>query len=202
MSRIDPAGLKPWIGEPPRTDVPDVPGYVLIAHERFDILRGSLVGTALMPFWAIALSVAIELLGGQADYTPRFTLFNIVFGALLITVLLPLVHEALHGLAAMLCGARPSYGIGAGFAYTTFREPVGQRAYLAIGLTPLVIITLGCVVWAARWDAGANWLLFFAAVNAGGSIGDLWMAWRIVQQPRSAIFFDLADGFAVLAPGE
>jgi hypothetical protein len=123
-----------------------------------------------------------------------------LLGTPLILVALPVVHELIHGLAALLCGARPSYGVGPGYAYTTFREPVGRSAYLLIGLAPLAIISLVCVVCASRWDAGANWLLVFAAVNGGGAIGDIWMGWRIVQQPRSAIFFDLADGFAVLVP--
>jgi hypothetical protein len=162
------------------------------------MLRGSLIGLALMPFWAIGLSLAIELLGGRTLNTLHITLPNILLGVPLILVVLPVIHEAVHGLAALLCGARPSFGVGPGYAYTTFREPVGRTAYLVIGLAPLVVISLACVVWASRWDGGANWLLLFAAVNAGGAIGDLWMAWRIMQQPRSAIFYDLADGFAVL----
>ncbi|MGH9174920.1 MAG: hypothetical protein ACRD1H_11210, partial [Vicinamibacterales bacterium] len=50
-------GPRTWIGEPPRSEPPVVDGYLLAAHERFDIVRGSLSGLVLMPFWWLFFTV-------------------------------------------------------------------------------------------------------------------------------------------------
>jgi hypothetical protein len=115
-------------------------------------------------------------------------------------LLVPLLHEAVHGLAAMLAGVKPSYGIGLGFAYTTFPDPVGKRPYLAIGLAPLVVLSALGIPLAAIWEGGTGAVIFFLVVNAAGAIGDLWMSSKIVRQPADALFVDLADGFAVYVP--
>jgi len=202
-TKIDkPGRLKTWIGEPPRTSPPEVDGYRLRSHQRFDMLRGSIGGMALIPFWWVLFSTTVALLGGR--YISEFAIMpaQLLIGAFIALVLVPLLHEAVHGIAAMLAGVRPSYGIGPGFAYTTFPDPVAKRPYLTIGLAPLVVLTTIGLPLAAVWDAGAGLVLFFLIVNASGAVGDLWMSWRIALQPRDALFVDLADGFAVLVPDE
>ncbi|HEX5166080.1 MAG TPA: DUF3267 domain-containing protein [Thermomicrobiales bacterium] len=192
--------IRPWIGEPPREVAPEVTGYRLDSHQRFDMLQGSIAGMVLIPFWFVFFSVLIGLVGGRYMGEFAITIANMLLGAVIALVVVPALHEAVHGLAAMLCGVRPSYGIGPGFAYTTFPDPVGKRAYLAIGLAPLVVLSLIGFPLAAVWDSGAGAVLFFMVVNAAGAVGDLWMSWRIALQPPHALFVDLADGFAVLIP--
>ena len=200
-TKIDkPGRLRPWIGEPPRTGPPEVDGYRLVAHQRFDMLQGSIVGMVLIPFWWVFYSVTVGLLGGR--YVSEFvvTPSSLLLAIVIALIAVPLLHEAVHGITAMLAGIRPSYGIGPGFAYTTFPDPVGKRVYLMIGLAPLVVLSAIGLPLAAVWDAGASAAIFFLIVNAAGAIGDLWMSWRIAQQPSDALFVDLADGFAVLVP--
>jgi hypothetical protein len=192
--------IRPWIGEPPRTSPPDIAGYRLAAHQRFDMLQGSIAGMVLIPFWWVFFTVMVGLLGGPYITGGTVTLSNMLLGIAIALVLVPLLHEAVHGIAAMLAGVRPSYGIGPGFAYTTFPDPVVKRPYLAIGLAPLVVLSAIGLPLAAVWDAGAGAIIFFMVVNAAGAIGDLWMSWRIMLQPRDALFVDLADGFAVYVP--
>jgi hypothetical protein len=177
-----------------------MPGYVQVAYERLEMGKMTILGFVLIPVWSFLFVGAIGALGGRSSYSFHATIWTLLMGAFVALIAVPVLHELVHGLAGALCGARPAYGIGPGFAYTTFREPLTRVPYLVIGLAPLVVLSAICVVLASRWDMGAGWLLFFAIVNAAGAIGDLWMSWRIVRQPRSAIFFDLADGFAVLAP--
>lgn len=200
-TKIDkPGRLRPWIGEPPRTSPPEVDGYRLVAHQQFDMLQGSIVGMVLIPFWWVFYSVTVGLLGGR--YVSEFvvTPSSLLLAIVIALIAVPLLHEAVHGITAMLAGIRPSYGIGPGFAYTTFPDPVGKRVYLMIGLAPLVVLSAIGLPLAAVWDAGASAAIFFLIVNAAGAIGDLWMSWRIAQQPSDALFVDLADGFAVLVP--
>lgn len=192
--------LRPWIGEPPLTSAPNVEGYRLRSHQRFDMLQGSIAGMVLIPFWWVFYSVVVGLLGGRYVSELALTLSSLLIGAGIALVAVPLLHEFVHGMAAMLVGIRPSFGIGPGFAYTTFPDPVGKRAYLAIGLAPLIGFSAIGIPLAVAWDAGATAIIFFMVVNAAGAIGDLWMSWRIALQPRDALFVDLADGFAVLEP--
>ena len=44
-------------------------------------------------------------------------LILIVLGVILVSMTL---HEAMHGIVARAVGARPFYGVGPGFAYTSF----------------------------------------------------------------------------------
>lgn len=192
--------LRPWIGEPPRTSPPTVDGYRLTAHLRFDMIQGSIAGLVLIPFWWIFYTVTVGLIGGPYLSELTVTLPDFLLGIGIALVLVPIFHEAVHGIAAMLAGVRPSYGIGPGFAYTTFPDPVGKRAYLMIGLAPLVVLSMLGVPLAAAWDTGTRAVIFFLVVNAAGAIGDIWMSWRIALQPADATFVDLADGFAVYVP--
>ncbi len=192
--------IRPWIGEPPRTRPPEVAGYRLAEHQRFDMLQGSIAGMVLIPFWWVFFTVMVGLLGGRYIDGATVTLSNMLLGIAIALVLVPLLHEAVHGIAAMLAGVRPSYGMGPGFAYTTFPDPVGKRAYLLIGIAPLMVLSAIGLPLAVVWDAAAGAIIFFLVVNAAGAIGDLWMSWRIVFQPRDALFVDLADGFAVYVP--
>jgi hypothetical protein len=198
--REKPAWLRPWVGDPPRTNPPTVDGYRLKSHLRFDMLQGSIAGMVLIPFWWVFYTVMVGLIGGPylSEFTVTFSDF--LLGIVIALVIVPVLHEAVHGIAAMLFGIRPSYGIGPGFAYTTFPDPVGKRPYLAIGLAPLIVLSTLGIPLAAVWEAGTGAVIFFLIVNASGAIGDLWMSWRIVLQPADARFVDLADGFAVYVP--
>src|SRR5690606_29319888 len=97
-------------------------------------------------------------------------------------------------------GARPFYGVGPGFAYTSFREPVSPRAYRAIGLAPLIGLSILGVAVMVLWPSLALATLVFLVGNASGAMGDLWMFWRLRGLPADAQIYDLADGFAVLVP--
>lgn len=208
--------MKPWIGEPPRTTAPDVPGYSQVAYERLEMGPLTILGFLAIPAWWAVFALGIVALGGEnpgisffdSDWWTggdgvgvTFSLLGMAFALFIALVAVPVLHELVHGVVAKVLGAKPAYGIGPGFAYTTFQEPMGRVRYLTVGLAPLVVLSIASVILAARWEAGAGWLIFFAVINAAGAIGDLWMAWRILHQPANAIFYDLADGFAVLAPG-
>lgn len=191
--------LKPWIGEPPHTTPPDTPGYRQVSHEKLNITKISIVGTILVPLWAYIMVGVVLVFGGRSTYetTLTFTTFTLFFVAVAGVII---VHEIIHGVAAVLLGTKPSFGIGPGFAYTTFLEPMKKSSYLIVGLAPLVIITILTVSAAVIWPDIAGWMIVIGTVNASGAIGDLWMTARILRAPKKALFYDLADGFAVFAP--
>lgn len=191
--------LTPWFGEPPHTTPPDLPGYQQVALERLNIGKVTVAGMLLIPMWAIGITGLIAVLGGRTEYSMQFSFVGLLLIVLLLFLVI-LVHEIVHGVVAALLGARPSFGVGPGFAYTTFLSPMGKVGYLAVGLAPLVLMTAAAVGVALAWPSLAGWMIVAATINASGAIGDLWMAARIVRAPAGAQFHDLADGFAVYAP--
>jgi len=52
---------------------------------------------------------------------------------------------------------------------------------------------------------GTAWVALFAfcaTINAGGAIGDLWIAKIVLRYPASAYIMDERDGVRVFLPGE
>jgi FtsH-binding integral membrane protein len=191
--------LKPWFGDLPHETAPEMAGYQQVSHEQLNMTKVTVGRTMLIPLWAIALMAVVAALGGPSSYETRFTFTTFVlFFVAMVGVIV--VHEILHGVAAIFLGVRPSFGIGPGFAYTTFLEPMKKSSYLTVGLAPLVVITVTTVAMAAIWPDIAGWMVVIGTINASGAVGDLWMTARILRSPRRAMFYDLADGFAVFAP--
>lgn len=195
--------MKPWFGPPPATEAPDLPGYQKLRMERLAIGRLSIVAIVLLPVWTFVFMAIVGLLGGRQSFSMELDLAGLItaaLGLILVLVLVTLVHEAVHGLAGLAQGARPAFGIGPGFAYTTFFQPINRVSFLVIGISPLIVISIICVAIALLIPSLAGWMIFTAVFNATGAIGDIWMIWRVLRAPRGAVFFDLADGFMVYAP--
>lgn len=190
------------IGVQPRTEPPDPPGFCRVVYERIPLQRLSLISLATIPVWAVFFGVLIILIGAPDAFavTIQFQDILLVFAIVLIGV--PVVHEAVHGLVAWLLGLRPSYGVGLGFAYTTFRDPVSRSGYILVSLTPLVLISVVGLALVPVWPFGLGHLLVFLVVNAVGAIGDIWVAWRTWSLPAGVRIYDLADGYAVYLPEE
>ena len=70
--------------------------------------------------------------------------------------------------------------------------------YLIVTLTPFVLIfAVGAIV--LLWT---DWfpLILILTLNAGGAVGDLWMAGMIARKPVGTMFEDLKDGVRILEP--
>ncbi|HET7034607.1 MAG TPA: DUF3267 domain-containing protein [Thermomicrobiaceae bacterium] len=181
---------------------PSPPGYHLARRERIPLERLSWISLAAAPLW-LALFVALaRALGARFRVRPRFGPRRIVRALTLLSVIMPLAHEAVHGIVARALGARPRFGLGAGFAYTTFAEPVSRDAYLAIGLAPLLALSGTGLALLVAWPRRAGQLLIFLVGNAAGSTGDLWVLAQVAALPADALIRDLADGFAVYLPDD
>ena len=177
------------------------PGYHLARQERIPLERVSLLSLALAPLW-LALFVALARVLGTSRPRIRLGLPSIAGGLALLTLVVPLAHEAIHGLVARALGARPRFGLGAGFAYTTFAEPVSRDAYLAIGLAPLLTLSGAGLALLVACPRRAGQVLTFLVGNAAGATGDLWVIRRVAALPADARLRDLADGFAVYLPDD
>lgn len=196
--------LKPWIGDPPLTEPPQLPGYELHAHERINMVTASLMGLPLIIVWFIGFPILVSLTTGDVELSLNVGSLTdvIVLGIyfILAFALMVLLHEGIHGLVAAVQGARPAFGVGPGFAYTTVRESLSRNGYLAVAIAPAIIISVGCFLLAIAFPDQFGWWLAISTLNASGLGGDFWMFGRLLKVPSYARIVDLADGFAVYLP--
>lgn len=179
---------------------PVVDGYWLVERYTIPIRRASLIGLLSAPGWIALYWLVGWALGGTAHLTIHVTLLEVAIALLDLTIVMPVVHEAIHGVAALMFGARPTFGVGSGFAYTTFQESVRPIPYLVIGLAPLVVISVVEMAVLVHWPFAPGQTLVFLVGNACGAVGDLWVAGKVHSLPRASLVCDLADGFAHYLP--
>jgi hypothetical protein len=191
--------LRPWIGDPPRIEPPELPGYRLLRIEFLNVLMVALLGLALAPLWFAVFSLILTGPGGHDSIGGTISLENVVL-ALPGLILVVVVHEATHGVAVAAAGEKPSFGAGPGFFYTTCHAPLSWRQYALVLVAPFAVINGLSIVAALVWPELAGWALFVSIVNAMGAGGDLWMLFRLRYAPRDGRIQDLASGFAVYAP--
>ena len=115
---------------------------------------------------------------------------------LLVTLVMLVVHEGLHGLCFWLfTRSRPLFAFKGFYAYAAAPEWfLPKFQYLVTGFTPLVVITLGCialmVILPAGWTPALFWML---VLNTSGSVGDLWMVYGLLRSPADVYARDHGD---------
>lgn len=124
-------------------------------------------------------------------------------GTLLVLLVLPL-HEWIHGQMIRRFGHTPRYGIKWGVLFATADGALFRRdAFIQIALAPLVVITLGgMALMLFLPEQLALWVGLAITVNAGGAIGDLWMALVARRFPPSALIEDREDSMCIYAREE
>jgi hypothetical protein len=113
-------------------------------------------------------------------------------------IILPL-HEAIHGLTFVLWGGKPYFGTRLPFAlYCGAKNQLFRRNhYLAVGLAPVVVITLAGIVLTVLAPGVASYTLLGTVGNFSGAAGDVWTTMRLLRQPGDALVEDTESGFRV-----
>ncbi|NJM73444.1 MAG: DUF3267 domain-containing protein [Scytonema sp. RU_4_4] len=137
----------------------------------------------------------------QTNQLPAFLGF---FGFIAVLFGTLIIHEFIHGMAFSAFGGSPRYGVGIKFflpyAYATSPgNRFSRNAFLVIGLAPLVVIDLLCLVLLAIFPQ-ATWLGWVVVINTSGASGDLWMAMLLLHCPASIEVEDRRTGMAIYAP--
>ena len=152
--------------------------------------------TLLFALLTAPLGGPLEL--GHGPFSVRAGIIDIVLVALAAGVILPIVHELIHGLIAGLAGARPVYGIGPGVAFCHFRELVGKWIYAAILAAPLALISVGgCLLMPLAPQILRGPLLALLITNASGAVGDLAALWQLRRLPADVLIADTNSGFEI-----
>ena len=146
--------------------------------------------------------LAYRLEFGKAGVTLSWGLVLLVIGANILSYLVVLaLHEGVHWLVFALLGGRPLFGAKLPFAlYCTAPDQLFTRnAYLAVGLAPLVVISLAGIVLMFLAPTLAPFVQFALIGNFSGAAGDLWAARILLRQPAAALVEDTTSGFKVYA---
>ena len=127
-----------------------------------------------------------------------------LIGTLVLSALLILAHERVHGLVMAAFGARPRYGAMilarvVPVVYTTAPGHLFTRdQYLLVALTPAV--TVSAVGAAACLTPVGLALVVPLAIHLSGCVGDFAATVRLLGQPPGTLCEDLRDGIRFHRP--
>ncbi|MBW8012540.1 MAG: DUF3267 domain-containing protein [Chloroflexi bacterium] len=121
----------------------------------------------------------------------------IILAALL---LMPVLHEAAHGLFFWLfTRQRVKFGFKLGYAYAAAPEwYLPRKQYLVVACAPITILSfIGVALMPIMPVFAFPGLLLFLSFNAGGSVGDMFVAWKITQYHSNVLINDQGDSFII-----
>ena len=116
-----------------------------------------------------------------------------VLGAIVTIVIL---HEGIHGLAAVALGHRPVFGIKFPFVFTTFRHKLPRGVLIVVALAPLIILDVVGVILYTN-DILPLFALLCMEVNTIGAVGDSWIVIKLLGHERGTLVQDTMTGIEV-----
>ncbi len=120
--------------------------------------------------------------------------------AILCLLLMLIAHELVHGMFFWgFTHEKPHYALRSGYAFAAAPDwYLAKYAYLLVGLSPLIIISVFCLILAAF--AGPVWrayLLLIATFNAAGALGDMIVVGWVLRHGRKVYVRDEGDKFSI-----
>lgn len=142
-----------------------------------------------------------ELLQFKSAPQPTLLVFSLL---LLVTLAVWMTaHELVHGAFFWWFSRhRPQFGYGFGYLYAAMPGWYFPKwPYLAVGLAPLVVLSLVGMLLVPFLPVFWAGLAFFGmVVNASGAVGDIYVCFRIGLEARDVLICDRGDGFEVFRP--
>jgi hypothetical protein len=127
----------------------------------------------------------------------------LVVEAIAVVLVILAIHELIHGLLFRLfTGERPRYAVRVTYAYAAMPDwyfPASH--YLIIGMAPLVLIDLVCLILIPFSPAG--WVLPLCVaitMNTGGAVGDLYIVATLLRCKPHTLVNDTGDTVAFFEP--
>lgn len=114
-------------------------------------------------------------------------------------VIIICVHEIIHGLVFLFWGGRPHFGAKLPLAlYCGAKNQLFRRnQYLAVGLAPLVVITLAGIILTILAPLAASYMFLATVGNVAGAAGDVWVTAHLLRQPNNVLVEDTEKGCRV-----
>ena len=144
-----------------------------------------------------------------SSLSPSSTTFVNPAIGLVVYFLTIFTHEIIHGVFFKLFGGKPIYGVGVmyyfmPYAYATSpKQPYSLGQMVAIGLSPLIILSAAAIAMAGFAPQLASYAAIVFIGNASGAVGDLWLIGQALRfrGVKDLTFVDLKDGIAVHGQG-
>ena len=131
-----------------------------------------------------------------------FSLWELI--ALLLSIILMLIfHELIHGLFFWLfTHERPRFALKSGYAFAAAPEwYLPKFQYTIVGLSPLVLISIVCLIFATFLPPQiVPYLLLIATFNAAGALGDMIIVVWVSSQSNKILVRDQGDKFSTFTP--
>lgn len=121
--------------------------------------------------------------------------------ALIIAMLV--LHELVHGMFFWLfTHERPKFALRSGYAFAAAPNwYLPKVQYIIVGLSPLIVISIICIVVASFLPPTlVPYPLFVATFNAAGALGDMIVVAWILKQSNTILVKDQGDKFFSFSP--
>ncbi|MBN1149314.1 MAG: DUF3267 domain-containing protein [Anaerolineales bacterium] len=172
-----------------------------LSRDRRLSLALNLVAAALLfpagwLFIRLVIALRPEIQQGAVLRIELSSLLGIVLAFIAVLV----IHELVHGLFFwLITRQRPRFGLRAAYAFAAAPDWYLPRdPYLAVGLSPLVLITLLGVALIPILPAGGLLPLVFAlTTNAAGAVGDVAIVVWLLCKPPDLLVQDRGDAVAI-----
>jgi hypothetical protein len=127
------------------------------------------------------------------DFTMSATFLMWLVAAIISVVIL---HEGVHGLVAVLFGQRPLFGLKLPLVYVTFTGKIPRNQFIMVALAPLIILN---VVFGTLFAMNSLkvFSFFCLIINTLGSVGDMWMTFKLLPHEGGTLVQDTKTGIEV-----
>ncbi|MCP4217498.1 MAG: DUF3267 domain-containing protein [bacterium] len=127
------------------------------------------------------------------DFTLDFFFIVQLIAALVIVVFL---HEIVHGVAAILLGYKPIFGIKPPLVYVTFDQRIPRGNFITVALAPLIVLNIlfGLLFFFGIIEVFAYFALL---INSMGAMGDIWIAAMLIRQEKGVWVQDTKTGIEI-----
>ena len=117
-------------------------------------------------------------------------LFAVAFTSIII------LHEAIHGIVAVLFGFKPSIGHKFPTVYVTFEEKIPREQFMITTMAPFIILN-GAFGFLFAGGIFKIFCFMCLMLNTIGSVGDLWLTFKLFSHESGTIVQDLKTGIEV-----
>ena len=127
------------------------------------------------------------------DFTLNLSLLAWAIAAVLCVIIL---HEGVHATTASLFGYKPLFGVKPPLVYVTFSEKIPREQFAAIALAPFFILN---ILFIALLAIGILKVFsyFCLITNVLGSVGDLWIACKLIPHKPGCWVQDTKTGIEI-----
>ena len=184
-------------------------GSIDLTHNTRLAVLLNIGGTVLLFFFGWLFLIITQFI--RPDYAYHLNLMvssvndllKLIGVLLLVTLVMILVHEGVHGLFFLVyTHQRPSFGFRGYYAFASAPSwYLPRNPYLVVSLAPFVLISIiGSGLLAILPYVLIPPMLLLISMNAAGAIGDLMVSIWLLNKPATCLIQDFGDKVSLYLP--